>query len=281
MTGPSTELNFQRQPSEPIDTESVRDEQITVSELLDRQSSEPVAVIGHLLDSGGGWILCDQLSSDSVPRCASRWVVVTNLELLLAADGVEDPAVVDGPINVSISADVSWTAEPIVIDGALREDGRFSVAAYPSNVEPTAADEELLNAYTSLSEPGVSPTTADLRLSANGVALGLGDELKLTRSPDELADPANWRIDAEDFRARVGPFSALELLVDAGDVTTLIGPHDHCAAPPISIPDGLDDARHLSIEPLGTSSCLDWWAVDLFLDDAGDVVAISLDLWEP
>jgi hypothetical protein len=37
----------------------------------------------------------------------------------------------------------------------------------------------------------------------------------------------------------------------------------------------------VSITPADHASCLDWWAVDLFLDDSGRILGVNLDLWEP
>jgi hypothetical protein len=39
--------------------------------------------------------------------------------------------------------------------------------------------------------------------------------------------------------------------------------------------------RRLSIQPAGISSCLEWYAIDVFLDDDGRIGGVMLDLWEP
>ncbi len=40
-------------------------------------------------------------------------------------------------------------------------------------------------------------------------------------------------------------------------------------------------ARQLTIEPAGVTSCLEWYAVSVFLNDAGEIERVMLDLWEP
>jgi hypothetical protein len=37
----------------------------------------------------------------------------------------------------------------------------------------------------------------------------------------------------------------------------------------------------LTIQPAGVSSCLEWYAVSVFLNDAGPIERVMLDLWEP
>ena len=41
--------------------------------------------------------------------------------------------------------------------------------------------------------------------------------------------------------------------------------------------------RHVRIQPStdATSSCLQWFTVDLYLDDQGQARVVSLDRWKP
>jgi hypothetical protein len=39
--------------------------------------------------------------------------------------------------------------------------------------------------------------------------------------------------------------------------------------------------RRLSIQPRAPASCLRWFAVDVFVDESGDIRAVTLDYWEP
>jgi hypothetical protein len=127
-------------------------------------------------------------------------------------------------------------------------------------------------------------------LSGDGVWIGLAEELMVRRTPEELADPAAWTLDAEAFRGRVGPFSALDLLADwdqgqnappVREAMVIVGDHPHCASPQIAAPGEVADLRRLSIQPIGPDSCLTWWTVDLFIGPDGSIHAITLDLYEP
>jgi hypothetical protein len=89
----------------------------------------------------------------------------------------------------------------------------------------------------------------------------------------------------------VGPFSALQVLRgDDPDPTgadpVSVGPnYDHCAGPPRpgpELPQQVSD-RLLVLQPGPgqIDSCLQWYAVEVHLDRAGQVSAVVLDLWEP
>lgn len=154
-----------------------------------------------------------------------------------------------------------------------------SIAATPESV-PTEAERALFDALVRFARSG---DAADLHpvTFADEVALGLGLEPVVTRTPAELADPEKWLLDRRVFRDFVGPFSALEQLRRDVEVAMTVGPHPHCAAPPMPPPAGLDDHRRLSIQPVAPSSCLQWWTVDLFLDADGRVEAITVDFFGP
>jgi len=83
------------------------------------------------------------------------------------------------------------------------------------------------------------------------------------------------------FRAYVGPFSVLDLLDQAGPITSSVGPHSHCASPPIAPPSRVAHLRRVSVQPAVIESCLQWWTVDLFLSPNREIVAVTMDLWEP
>ena len=146
--------------------------------------------------------------------------------------------------------------------------------------EPTDRERALVDAFVRFARSG-DAADLDPAAFADDVALGLGPELVLARSPEELADPANWLLDRAVFRAYVGPFSALEQLRRDVDFVVTVGPHAHCAAPPIPPPRGLEDHRRLSIQPAAARSCLQWFTVDLFVDADGKLEAITVDFYEP
>jgi len=122
---------------------------------------------------------------------------------------------------------------------------------------------------------------------ASHVWLGLGEQLHVRRPVGELAAHRSWLIDVPHFRARTGPFSAVELLAkgkprDGRSLRAVAGPHRHCASPPVPAPDRLAAFRRVSVQPEDPmASCLSWWTVDLFLDRDGLIHAVTMDLWEP
>lgn len=141
-------------------------------------------------------------------------------------------------------------------------------------------DENLITAFAAFArDPSQS---GDLRL-AEEVALGLGPALHETRTRTDLADHEAWVIETDQFRARVGPFSALDLLAETVETTVSVGEHPHCASPPKPPPERFADHRRVSVQPHPDTidSCLQWWTVDLFLNRSGAVDAVTLDVWEP
>lgn len=89
-------------------------------------------------------------------------------------------------------------------------------------------------------------------------------------------------IDVDEWNGYGGPFDVLgPLLADGGPVLVTVGPHDHCAGPPLDLPSDFDGLRQVSIQPTGITSCIEWYAVDLFVDGSGEVLHVMLDLWEP
>lgn len=114
------------------------------------------------------------------------------------------------------------------------------------------------------------------------VALGLGARVESERRAAHLAETSAWRLDVDLFRAHTGPFSALDVLRKSGGaVAVTVGPHRHCAAPPVPAPAELTELTVLSLQPVEADSCLDWWSVDLFVTASGTVRAVVLDIWEP
>jgi hypothetical protein len=156
--------------------------------------------------------------------------------------------------------------------------------------QPFGDEMAMLEALVLFARTSEKEFLADVPLSADGVWLGLANRLSVRLSPEHLARPRAWRLPTQGFRGHVGPFSALELLADwgrglAGDsvheATVSVGPHPHCAAPPVPAPGEVAELRRLSVQPVGAASCLSWWTVDFFVEPGGAIAAITLDLYEP
>lgn len=161
----------------------------------------------------------------------------------------------------------------------------------------TPADTRLVDDFVAFALDPRASALQTLPLPPEGARLGLGEDLIQGLAPDEADDPASWRITTDTgFRGYVGPFSALKTVRshvqgrdgdsgprNSGDITVSAGPHPHCASPPVPAPSGLADKRRVSVQPADDSitSCLAWFSVDFFLDSNRDIVAVTLDLWEP
>ena len=116
---------------------------------------------------------------------------------------------------------------------------------------------------------------------ADRVGLGLVPTVVRTADGTALADPSEWVLDVEEYNAYAGPFDLLEPLRRPGEVAVTVGPHMHCASPPWPEPAQLFGLRRLSIQPTTATSCLEWFALDLFVDDAGLVHGVALELYAP
>jgi hypothetical protein len=188
----------------------------------------------------------------------------------------------DGEVAVEVTFDEG--------DGCLRElrprrDAPEPTTTTASASVATAEAERLIQSFLRFAARPDADSAA-LVPFAEEVALGLGDALQARRSRAELGDAGAWSIEPdgeEYFRAHTGPFSALELAADARDVVVSVGPHPHCAAPPMPAPAEVTGLRRVSVQPSPGSidSCLSWWTVDLFLTPEGEVAAVTLDIWEP
>lgn len=121
------------------------------------------------------------------------------------------------------------------------------------------------------------------------VALGLGSDVLAHVRANELADPAAWSLQRDGFRGHAGPFSAVDTLArwdalpgqSVREIRISIGEHPHCASPAVAPPAELATLRHLSLQPIGQTSCLAWWSVDAYLTADGRIAGITLDVWEP
>lgn len=151
-------------------------------------------------------------------------------------------------------------------------------------VPPAATSDEvgLIEAFRAFAADPSPETAADVRFAPE-VRLGLADRLLGSVGADEVSDPEAWVLAPAYFRGYTGPFSALELVQRQDRLDVTVGPHPHCASPPMPAPRAVEDLRRVSVQPSSRSidSCLSWFTVDLFVDDEGVVRAVTLDLWEP
>lgn len=146
---------------------------------------------------------------------------------------------------------------------------------------PDDGDDETLDALVAFARAPSDDTWAALPL-ADDIELGLGHHLRERRVASALRDPAAWQLEAPRFfRAYGGPFSALTLLADNEDLRYVDGSYPRCASPPAAPHRGLASLHRRSIQPRETDSCLQWFAVDVYLTDGDEIAAVTLDLCEP
>jgi len=120
------------------------------------------------------------------------------------------------------------------------------------------------------------------------VQVGLGDSIRKQipngAGPGETQDPHAWVLRMRYYAARTGPVSPLELLRQSkGDYVLSVGPHPPCLGLEVTPPEELRGSRQISIQPnpADIDTCLDWWSVDLFVNDVGQVVGVTVTLSEP
>jgi len=153
----------------------------------------------------------------------------------------------------------------------------FTVPARDPADTVTEADLAVTDALLAFARGEIGAADGGL---ANTVEIALGTAHTATVSDTD--DPTAWVIDEELWNGYTGPFDVLgPLRRETGITTTAVGPQPHCAAPPLDTPVAWDTQRRLSIQPAGITSCLEWYAIDVFIDGDGTIVRVILDSWEP
>lgn len=160
--------------------------------------------------------------------------------------------------------------------------------------QPSAADRRLARAFIHLATRPPQMSMLPNVPFAPTVRIGLGSALTDAIPSGDTYLYGEWtlRAEGEFFRGQIGPFNAFRAvrrhLRRAGQASRdpfayVLGRHRHCAGPPVPAPAGFAEARRVSLQPAPETidSCLDWFTVDLFLDDAGQIAAVTYDIWEP
>jgi hypothetical protein len=114
---------------------------------------------------------------------------------------------------------------------------------------------------------------------ADDVTFAFGTTVLGSRTAGELRQPENWTVEFPPS-AFTGQFSVLDALSDASEVSVTNGPHGHCAGEPFPPPPGAEGLTQTAITPTQVDSCLQWFAVDLYLRD-GKIAFVRYDLYEP
>lgn len=177
----------------------------------------------------------------------------------------------------------------VVTASALRSPSTIGPAgpgeASPTESSPpgTATDEDkrLIRALIRFARSPDPETIAGVPFAEDGVWLGLADRLLTRRTTQQLVEPEAWALQVGLFRAASGPFSALDHLAGFKKTTVSVGPHPHCVSPAVPPPKKVADLRRVSVQPTDYQSCLQWSTVDVFVTPDDEVLAVTLDLWEP
>lgn len=233
---------------------------ISVESLFDGEGPREALVEGFVFIDEASTRLCATLMESLPPQCGWAWVVVAN------PDGLD--------VGLDEAQGISWTPSPVRIEATF--DGERLLIEGGADPDPDANDTAIVEAFSAFAISGEG--FENLRLAPK-VGVGLAGRIVRTVEAADLADAAEWVIDEEGFRARTGPFSALDLV--AGESTITVGPHARCVSPPVAAPEGFSQHRRVSLQPVGATSCLEWSSVDLFIDTDGRIAAITLDLFEP
>ncbi|HEX7172833.1 MAG TPA: hypothetical protein VF365_09530 [Candidatus Limnocylindria bacterium] len=157
-------------------------------------------------------------------------------------------------------------------------------------IEPTGDEVGTFERLVQFARTSDPELIDDIPFATEGVWLGLADDLHVRRAPEELVEPQAWSLEADAFRGRVGPFSALDVLASwnlgteappVRELAAWVGDHPHCASPPVPAPSEMANLRRVSVQPVRPAACLQWWTVDLFIGRDGVIQAITVDFGEP
>lgn len=210
----------------------------------------------------------------SAPSAMRRWrgvpAVGAVVALLTACSVGGEPLAQEDPRSPT-SAAVSPPSPPSAPGSAVAS------PRAPETGGLTRNEAAVIDALLRFARSGERSAAAAIPFADEGVLLGLSNQLLVMKSGDELRDAAAWTLEADAFRGYVGPFSPIQILSEAEEVTEAAGAQPHCASPPIQPHPDTADLRQLSIQPAQPQGCLQWWTVDVFLD-GGEVVAVTIDL---
>lgn len=197
---------------------------------------------------------------------------------------------------VSVATAVSGCTAPSVPAVAVDPAPTVAVAATtpPTPREPrtssppaTAPDLAVARAFVAFAaEPRAGSATGVPW--APQVWFGLGENLFRSLARRDAVEASSWALDLDAY-GRTGPIDVLQVLRahlrahGTEGLQVSVGTHPRCAAAAAAVPRALRHSRRIAIRPTPASagSCLNWFAVDLYVDDAGQVQGVTLDLWEP
>lgn len=234
---------------------------VSVDELFDGEGPRSGVFGGAVIWDNASARLCEAIMESFPPQCGGMWVVIAD------------------PTNLSVELDeaggVKWTPGFVELEATF-DGSRLQIV--DGWATPTADDQAIADALLRFTaDPG--PATVAALPFANEVSLALGAETIVSLDSEQVADPAAWIMNRDEYDGYAGPFSVLETLSEPVEIT--IGAHNRCVARPTPAPGDVAGLRQVGMQPTDATSCLEWFAVDLFVNDAGEIESIRLDLYGP
>ena len=192
--------------------------------------------------------------------------------LVLTGCGSDDgPTTAEDPSPTPAASD-STTPDPEPSSAPPSESG--------SPAEPAVAGQGLAEALRGFARSG-----ADLPPVSDQVDLYLGNAFTGFVTRARSGDRRAWATCTEmgDYAGRACPLSPLDVLAEHRAVTYVAKPDSTCLQTYGPVPPDLRKLSHVAIVPAPSSvdSCIDDFAVQLFSNDDGELVAVSLLMGEP
>ena len=196
-----------------------------------------------------------------LPRVIHRFVACYPAGRVIEQEPAAGVPMSDGEPVTVVATDL--TSEQLTCPDGIATDGDRSLA-------------DLLYGF-SRGVAGARPPTA--RTLSLGM-LGAAPTVQLT-GPD-AQNLERWRVSPPHGGAADSVPVLASLVVSGGDYRVDQGPHPLCVGPVRQPAPNVTGLRQVSITPTADrASCVGWWAVDLFLDDADRIHGVNLDVWEP
>lgn len=164
-------------------------------------------------------------------------------------------------------------------DGAPVETVGRSAQMTTTTASEPPADVAQADAFAAMAR-SLTQRSVDAVRFANPLRLALGGQQLNVLPSHDLAREQSWQVNIDGYAARSGQASILELIRSRppADIEVHLERGAGCHAP-----DRLPSVAHdrvMSIQPIGIESCLDWFAIDLYVTD-GLIALVDLRLYEP
>jgi hypothetical protein len=161
-----------------------------------------------------------------------------------------------------------------------------SAQPYACDVDVPLGDRRIAQAFAAFADDmgrnHFPPADAPF---APQVALGIGNEYRKTITANEVTDPDQWRLTVDGYATAHGSLSApdeVDAVLDYTELTTDMSPSSCTVtladAPPLALTGG---GHPIRIRNTAARSCWEDRFVDLYVNDAGQIVGVNLTLGVP